>query len=90
MHQHVQQTEHWDCGLACVAMILVSKNILTSIPQLVRLATSWGMAQSVWSADLVMVLYKGQGLTQESGLVLKTDISGSFYLGTASNASFSH
>lgn len=49
---HVRQSETWDCGIACLQMILgsgVSYNLIRN---------AIGNTQSIWTADLVWYLYR--------------------------------
>lgn len=50
---HVQQCFDWDCGLACVAMVLCSVGVTrASLPILHAMASS----RSIWTIDLAVLL----------------------------------
>ncbi|KAI9300541.1 Guanylylate cyclase-domain-containing protein [Cunninghamella echinulata] len=49
---HLMQNNQWDCGLACVAMVLHSMNINTSLDELTRHCA----VDSIWGIDLAYLL----------------------------------
>ncbi|CAO3606923.1 unnamed protein product [Cunninghamella blakesleeana] len=49
---HIMQNNQWDCGLACVAMVLNGMNINTSLEELTRSCA----VSSIWGIDLAYLL----------------------------------
>ncbi|KAI8339516.1 Guanylylate cyclase-domain-containing protein [Chlamydoabsidia padenii] len=54
MVPHIMQDTHWDCGLACVAMLLQGMNVKTSSKDLAKQCT----VESIWTIDLAYLLGK--------------------------------
>ncbi|CAG0887789.1 unnamed protein product [Darwinula stevensoni] len=54
--QHVQQRLHWDCGLACVAMVLPDDKRDQFLANLPAICHEEGFGESTWSIDLAYLL----------------------------------
>ncbi|CAO3597212.1 unnamed protein product [Absidia cylindrospora] len=51
---HIMQDTNWDCGLACVAMLLHGMNMPTSLEELNKQCE----VESIWTIDLAFLLRK--------------------------------
>ncbi|ORZ08717.1 Guanylyl cyclase [Absidia repens] len=51
---HIMQNTNWDCGLACVAMLLKGMNMTVSLEEL----TKQCQVESIWTIDLAFLLHR--------------------------------
>ncbi|XP_045613541.2 protein GUCD1 [Procambarus clarkii] len=55
---HVQQKHTWDCGLACIMMILTPQNRNRFSARLYQICQEEGFEKSTWSIDLAYLLQR--------------------------------
>ncbi|XP_050735126.1 protein GUCD1-like isoform X2 [Eriocheir sinensis] len=56
--EHVQQRHTWDCGLACVTMVLPPSTRSRFSSQLYKICQEEGFDKSTWSIDLAYLLQR--------------------------------
>ena len=53
---HFRQKHDWDCGIACIQMILLELGQVSDDSEIYELTATLGIPESVWTIDLANIL----------------------------------
>lgn len=53
---HVRQRAQWDCGLACISMVLSKHDIGHTYDMILKRSKDMGLGESIWTIDLLRLL----------------------------------